>query len=589
VIPAFAVAAGAGKPSPPLGGSRNGEPAVYLLGITCNIHESSAAIIRDGVLVAAAEEERFTRRKHDSRFPSRSIEYCLRQAGISMRDVSHAGFYWQPWKGVLKRVWWLVRYFPRSLQTFRGGKRWRGSVLTLLKHLAVPVRLWRRGFRGRFHFVDHHLAHAASAFYPSPYESAAILTVDLCGEDCTTLLARGNGNRLIPLRRSYLPHSLGIFYAALTQFLGYQANADEYKVMGLAAYGQPRLENTFAGMIRVENGQLASDSSWFAFHVGSANCYSHRFETEFGPPCPDESQVDTGPYRDLAASGQAILEHRMLEMAAWCRAQTGEERFCMAGGVALNAVANGRLLDARIFKEIWVQPAASDAGCSLGIPFYIWHEVLGRPRRFVMEHAYWGPEYSELEMQQAIARGGLASRRVDDVEGETAKLLAEGTVVGWFQGRMEWGPRALGNRSILADPRRADMKDLINSKVKFREPYRPFAPSVLLEHVEDYFHFSGASPFMTFVCRVRDERQPQIPAVTHVDGTARIQTVSREHNPRYWGLLNQFRVLTGVPLVLNTSFNVKGEPIVCSPDDAVRCFLNTGLDYLVLGSHVCTR
>jgi carbamoyltransferase len=590
VIPAFAVPATAGKPrSPHLRGSRDGGQAVYLLGITCNIHESSAAIIRDGVLVAAAEEERFTRRKHDSRFPSRAIAYCLREAGISMGDVSHAGFYWQPWKGVLKRVWWLVRYFPASLQTLRGGKRWRGSVVTLLKHVAVPFRLWRQGFRGRFHFVDHHLSHAASAFFPSPFDSAAILTADLCGEDCTTLLGRGRGNRITPLQRSYLPDSLGIFYAALTQFLGYRANADEYKVMGLAAYGQPRLEDTFAGMIRVENGRLASDSSWFAFHVGSANCYSKRFETEFGPPCPDEGQVDTGPYRDLAASGQAVLENRLLEMAAWCRAQTGEERLCMAGGVALNAVANGRLVDSQIFKDIWVQPAASDAGCSLGIPFYIWHEVLGRPRWFVMEHAYWGPEYSELEMQQAIARGGLASRRVDDVERETARLLAEGAVVGWFQGRMEWGPRALGNRSILADPRRADMKDLINSKVKFREPYRPFAPSVLLEHVETYFQFIGASPFMTFACRVRDEKRSEIPAVTHVDGTARIQTVSREHNPRYWGLLNQFRALTGVPVVLNTSFNVKGEPIVCSPDDAVRCFLNTGLDYLVMGSHVCAR
>jgi carbamoyltransferase len=562
---------------------------IYLLGITCNIHESSAAIARDGVLIAAAEEERFTRLKHDSRFPSRAIEYCLREAGISMRDVSHAGFYWQPWKGVLKRVWWLVRYFPASLETFRGGKRWRGSVATLLKHLAVPLGLWRRGFRGRFHFVDHHLSHAASAFFVSPYESAAILTVDLCGEDCTALAGRGTAIRITALRRSYLPDSLGIFYAALTQFLGYRANADEYRVMGLAAYGRPRFVETFSGMVRIENGRLVSDSSWFAYHLGSANCYSKRFETEFGPPCPGEGQVDAGPYRDLAASGQAILENRMLEMAAWCRAQTGEERLCMAGGVALNAVANGRLLDARIFKNIWVQPAASDAGCSLGIPFYIWHEVLGRPRRFVMEHTYWGPEYSDLEMQQAIARGGLASTRVDDIERQTARLLAQGEVVGWFQGRMEWGPRALGNRSILADPRRADMKDLINSKVKFREPYRPFAPSVLLEHVETYFHFTGASPFMTFVCRVRTDKQAEIPAVTHVDGTARIQTVSREHNPRYWGLLNQFRELTGVPLVLNTSLNVRGEPIVCTPDDAVRCFLNTGLDYLVLGDHLCTR
>jgi len=566
----------------------NGQ-AVYLLGITCNIHESSAAIVRDGVLVAAAEEERFTRRKHDNRFPAQAIAYCLREAGISMRDVSYAGFYWQPWKGLLKRLWWLARYFPASLQTFRGGKRWRGSVATLIQHLAVPVRLWRMGFRGRFYFIDHHLAHAASAFFPSPYESAAILTVDLCGEDCTTLIARGTANRIMPVRRFYLPDSLGIFYAALTQFLGYRANVDEYKVMGLAPYGRPKFTETFAEMVRFENGRLKNDNSWFAFHVGAHDCYSRRFVDTFGPPCPDEERVEADPFKDIAASGQAVLENRMLGIATWCRQQTGEQRLCMAGGVALNAVANGRLLEQQIFDDVWVQPAASDAGCSLGIPFYIWHEVLGHPRRFVMEHAYWGPEYSEPEMRQAIARGGLRSRRAEDVAGETAKLLSEGAVIGWFQGRMEWGPRALGNRSILADPRRADVKNAINRKIKFREPYRPFAPSVQVEHVEDYFHFKGASPYMTFVCRVRDDRKADIPAATHVDGTARIQTVSRGHNPGFWRLLDEFRALTGLPVLLNTSFNVKGEPVVCSPDDAVSCFLKTELDYLVLGSHICTR
>jgi carbamoyltransferase len=576
-------------PSPDLRAPRSGGQAVYILGITCNIHESSAAIVRDGVLVAAAEEERFTRRKHDNRFPVQAIAYCLREAGISMRDVSYAGFYWQPWKGLLKRLWWLARYFPASLQTFRGGKHWRGSVATLIQHLAVPVRLWRMGFRGGFYFIDHHLSHAASAFFPSPYESAAILTIDLCGEDCTTLIARGNVNRITPVRRFYLPDSLGIFYAALTQFLGYRANVDEYKVMGLASYGQPRLAATFAEMVRFDDGRLRNDSSWFAFHVGNANCYSRRFEEAFGPACADESQLEAPQYRDIAASGQSVLENRLLELAKWCRDQTGADRLCMAGGVALNAVANGRLLDRGIFTNIWIQPAASDAGCSLGIPFYIWHEVLGQPRGFVMEHAYWGPGYSEQEMQQAITRGRLNSRRVDDIERETARLLADGRIVGWFQGRMEWGPRALGNRSILADPRRSEMKDTINRKVKFREPYRPFAPSVLQESVEDYFHFQGTAPYMTFVCRVRDDRKAEIPAVTHVDGTARIQTVSRAHNPRYWRLLDEFKALTGLPVLLNTSFNVKGEPIVCSPDDAVSCFLKTELDCLVLGNHICTR
>jgi carbamoyltransferase len=561
----------------------------YLLGLTCNIHESSAALVKNGTLIAAAEEERFTRRKHDSRFPAHAIEYCLREAGISMRELSYAGFYWQPWKGLLKRLWWLVRYFPASLQTLQSGKRWRGSVGTLLQHLAVPLRLWRMGFRGRFYFVDHHLAHAASAFVPSPYESAAILTADLCGEDCTTLIARGRANRIEPIRRFFLPHSLGIFYAALTQYLGYQANEDEYKVMGLASYGRSRFSDVFAGMVRFDNGRLINDSSWFAFHLGSANCYSHRFLDAFGPACRNEDHVEADIYKDVAASGQQVFENRLFEIATWCRNHTGEENLCMAGGVALNSVANGRLLERRIFKNIWVQPAASDAGCSLGIPFYIWHEVLGRPRSFVMEHAYWGPAYSASEMQRAIESGGLEFQRVDDVEQRIAGLLAQGFVIGWYQGRMEWGPRSLGNRSILADPRRAAIKDLINRKVKFREPYRPFAPSVMEEHVEEYFHFSGTAPYMTFVCRARDEKKGDIPAVTHIDGTARIQTVSRRHNPRYWTLLNEFKTLTGVPVLLNTSFNVRGEPIVCTPDDAVRCFLKTEIDYLVLGDIICRR
>jgi carbamoyltransferase len=568
-------------------------PDTYLLGICCNIHESSAALVKNGVLVAAAEEERFTRIKHDNRFPSHSIEYCLREAGISIGELSYAGFYWQPWKGVLKRLWWLVRYFPASLETFRSGKNWRGSTGTLASHLAVPLKLWRMGFRGRFYFIDHHVSHAASAFFVSPYRSAAILTVDLCGEDCTTLLAHGRDNRITPVRRFYLPNSLGIFYAALTQFLGYRANSDEYKVMGLAPYGRPTLADKVATMVRFEKGQLCNDNSWFAFHTGSGTCYSQRFVAEFGPPCRGEEHVDAEPYRNLARSGQDVLENVLHELVAWAKSETGEDALCLAGGVALNAVANGKLLDRQVFRNIWVQPAASDAGCSLGIPFYIWHEILGNPResdrRFVMDHAYLGPEYSEPQIQDAIRAHGLQVRCSADIAHDVARLLSEGHVIGWYQGRMEWGPRALGNRSILADPRRGDMKDVINRKIKFREPYRPFAPSVLEEEVGSYFNLAGSSPFMTFVCRVRDDRRTLIPAVVHVDGTARIQTVSRAHNPRFWSLISEFKALTGVPVLLNTSFNVKGEPIVCTPQDAVRCFLKTEIDYLVMGNSICTR
>jgi carbamoyltransferase len=562
---------------------------IHLLGICCNLHEASAAIVKNGVLIAAAEEERFSRRKHDNSFPVGAIAYCLREAGVSMSDVTYAGFYWQPWKGLLKRLWWLVRYFPASLQTFQGGKHWRGSAGTLLRHLAVPFKLRRMGFRGTFYFIDHHDAHAASAFLVSPFESAAIITSDLCGENCTTLLGRGDGHHIRRIRRFYLPHSLGIFYAALTQFLGYDINIDEYKVMGLASYGQPRFADTFSTMVRFDEGRLRNDSSWFNFHTGSGTCYSPRFVETFGAPCPDEGHVDADPYRDIAASGQQVLEQRLTAIARWCRDRSGADYLCMAGGVSLNSAANGRLLDEQIFKKIWVQPASGDAGCALGIPFHIWHERLGHPRAFVMDHAYWGPAYPESAMQEAIQSHGLTARRVDDVPQQAARLLADGYVIGWYQGRMEWGPRALGNRSILADPRRAEMKQIINSKIKFREPYRPFAPSVLEEDADAYFHFSGASPYMTFVCRVREARREQIPAVTHVDGTARIQTVSRTHNPRYWALIDAFKALTGVPVVLNTSFNVKGEPIVCTPEDAVRCFMKTELDYLVMGDLICSR
>jgi carbamoyltransferase len=359
--------------------------------------------------------------------------------------------------------------------------------------------------------------------------------------------------------------------------------------MGLAPYGDARFADTFAGMVRFADGRLRNDNSWFAYHLGGETCYSPRFVDAFGPPCSSEDRVGDEPYRAIAASGQRVLERVMAGMAAWSRTAADEDALCLAGGVALNAVANGRLLDDEGLRRVWVQPAASDAGCALGIPFYIWHQVLRRPRSFVMEHAYWGPAFSDDEIERAVAAAGLRGMRVPDVERQTARLLADGYVIGWFQGRMEWGPRALGNRSILADPRRAGMKDAINSKIKFREPYRPFAPSVVEEQVKEYFEFDGGSPFMTFVCRVRDDKKTVIPAVTHVDGTARIQTVSRQHNGRFWTLLTEFQTLTGVPVLLNTSFNVRGEPIVCTPADAVQCFLKTDLDYIVLGNTICAR
>lgn len=562
---------------------------VYILGINSNIHQSAAVLIKDGVLVAGAEEERFTRVKYDKRFPESAIEYCLKTAGITLADVQYAGFYWQPWKGLLKRVWWLFRYFPRSLQMLSGAKEGRGSLEVLCEHFSIPFKLRKRGFKGTFHFVDHHMAHAASAFFVSPYERAAIFTTDFCGEDCTTMLAVGTGNTIRPLARSFLPHSLGLFYAALTQFLGYKINADEYRVMGLAPYGTKKYTSIFSSMVKFVQGKIVVDNSWFDYHLGGERVYSKKWIQALGVPCSDENSVESGEYKHHAASGQGVLDSVFVDIGTWLQKHTQEKNLCMAGGVALNSVSNGKLKRAGVFGNIWVQPASYDPGCALGVCFYIWHHTLQKPRSFVMEHAYWGPEYSHEQMKAAAEAHGLEVRTCEDIEKVTATFLSEGKVVGWYQGRMEWGPRALGNRSILADPRREEMKEVVNRKIKFREPYRPFAPAVLEEDTAVYFDIEGTSPYMTMVCPVKKEKQNAIPAVTHIDGSARIQTVSKATNPRFWKLINAFKEITGESVVMNTSFNVKGEPIVCTPEEAVRCFLNTEMDYLILGTLLCSR
>lgn len=561
---------------------------VFILGINCNVHQSAAVLIKDGVLIAAAEEERFTRKKFDSAFPVEAIRYCLKEARIEMSDVRYAGFYWQPWKGLLKRLWWLVRYFPHSLKTFRAGGDGRGSIGTLFAHLSVPLKLWRLGFRGKFSFVDHHTAHAASAFFVSPYEQAAILTADFTGEHCSTLLGTGNGSEIRVLKRAFLPDSLGMFYAALTEFLGYRMHADEYRVMGLAAYGTPRYADIFRSMIVFKDGILTVDDTSFGY-PSAAPVYSKKWIELLGEPCTDESHITEQRYADIAASGQKVLEEMWVAIAAWLKEKTGQRNLVLAGGVALNASANGVLRQSGIFEHVWVQPAANDPGCALGVCYHIWHGVLKQPRTFVLNHAYWGPAATDDEIAAAIQTEGLESEYRDDIEAATARLLADGNVVGWYQGRMEWGPRALGNRSILADSRNSAIKEIVNGKIKFRELYRPFAPSVLEEDAEKYFELAGASPFMTFVFPVKADAKHLIPAVTHVDDSARIQTVSRSINPRFWQLINEFKKITGESVILNTSFNVRDEPIVCTPEDAVRCFLNTELDYLVMGRYLCKK
>lgn len=561
----------------------------YILGLNCNMHQSAVALIKDGQLIAAVEEERFTRKKYDKAFPHQAIQYCLNTAGITMADVDHIGFFWQPWRGLTTRLWWIIRYFPRSLATFRSNKKAGDSPFVVIRHFMMPFRFRQLGFRGKFHFLEHHLTHAASAFFVSPYENAAVFTTDFCGEHGTALMATGKGNTMNVLKRFYLPHSLGLFYGALTQFLGYKIDADEYRVMGLAPYGLPKYADTFAKMISFKNGELKVDNSWFAFHLGGDVVYSQKWIDTFGPPCSGEDAVEDGEYKHYAASGQKVLDDIFIEIGKWFKEHTDEEYLCLAGGVALNSVANGKLRDEHLFKDIWVQPAAYDPGCAVGSCFYIWHHTLGQPRSFVMEHAYWGPEYSEDEMRLAAKNHGLVCEFVDDIEKKTAALLANGEIIGWYQGRLEWGPRALGNRSILADPRRAEIKEVVNRKIKFRELYRPFAPSVLEEDASTYFEIDGPSPYMIFVCKVREAVRSLIPAVTHVDGSSRIQTVSKKTNQRYWNLINEFKKLTNIGVLLNTSFNVKGEPIVCTPEEAVRCFLKTDMDHLVMGKFLCSR
>lgn len=561
----------------------------YILGINGNIHQSAAVLIRDGVMVAGAEEERFSRKKYDHALPEKAIQYCLTEAGISLNEVDYAGFYWQPWKGLLLRVWWLIRYFPRSLQMLSSDKEGRGSFRVLIDHFMVPRWLRSRGFRGKFYFVDHHTAHAASAFFVSPFQEAAVLTTDFCGESCTTMIASGVDNQLKIQKRFYLPNSLGLFYGALTQYLGYTINADEYRVMGLAPYGTPKYTDIFQRMINVTKGALRNDNSWFSYHLGGATVFSEKWVETFGPPCMSEDAVEEGEYKHIAASGQKILEQTYVDLAQSAKDITGHKNICLAGGTALNSVANGVLQRAGVFERVWVQPAAYDPGCALGVCYYIWNQVLKKPRTFTMSHAYWGPSFEESRMEAAAHLYGLNCERVENSSVFAANKIAKGCVIGWYQGRMEWGPRALGNRSILADARSAKTKELVNSKIKFREPYRPFAPAVLEEDVHEYFDIPGQSPFMTIVCPVKEGKRSAIPAVTHVDNSARIQTVSKDANPPFWELLHEFKKITGESVVLNTSFNVKGEPIVCTPEEAVSCFLKTDMDYLIMGPYVCTR
>ncbi|HXI04369.1 MAG TPA: carbamoyltransferase [Candidatus Saccharimonadales bacterium] len=551
-----------------------------ILGVSAYYHDSAACLMRDGRVIAAASEERFTRKKHDHSFPVNAVRYCLQEAGIGIDDVDYLGFYDKPLVKFERILLTYIATFPRSFRSFN-----KAVPLWLTQKLRIPHLIRSlTGFEGEILFGDHHMSHAASSFLVSPYEEAAILTLDGVGEWSTATRGVGRGNDIELWSEIRFPHSLGLLYSAFTYFLGFKVNSAEYKVMGLAPYGEPKYyDKIMSEIIRVkDDGSFKLNMDYFAYDYG-LKMTNGKFSRLFGIPVREgEGKLDQ-VHKDIAASVQKVTEEIVLRNARWLHDKTGLTNLCMAGGVALNCVANGRVVRETPFKNIFVQPAAGDAGGAVGVAAYIHHSVLGNPREFRWEHAYWGPEFPREEIREYLDKHDVPYRECsrEELLSETARLIGEQNVIGWFQGRMEFGPRALGNRSILADARNPENKDVVNLKIKFRESFRPFAPSVLAERCSEYFELDCESPYMLLVADVRPGRRT-IPSVTHVDGSARIQSVRRDVNPLYYDLITEFDRQTGCPVIINTSFNVRGEPIVCTPHDAYLCFMRTKMDYLVL-------
>ena len=567
---------------------------MYILGLT-TLGDSAAALIKDGQLVAAAEEERFSRKKHHSGFPFKAIQFCLDHAGIELKDVEHVGHYWKPWilrhKAMQAAKAALISRDMFKARADRGIAQVSDSYLGMFKH---PKRL-REHFGPsdfKFHWIEHHQSHAASAFFVSPFESAAILTWDGTGEDTTTLFCKGTDNKLKVLNRIKLPHSLGQFYSAVTNYIGFDMFAgDEWKVMGLAAYGKPKYYDFFRERVLTTNGDsgFRFDIKVLDHHLAKHYQFPEAIINELGPSRKPGEEL-TEHHWDIACSAQKALEDTAIHLVGKIHEMTGEENLCMAGGVAFNSVMNGRIFHETPFKRFFVQPAAGDAGCSVGAAYYVWNQLLGNKRDFVMKHAYWGPGFTNEGCTAALDDAGLAYETIPDevLLPRLAKLISEGAIVGWFNGRMELGPRALGARSFVADPRRSDMREILNHKVKLREWFRPLAPSMHEEHGFDVFGVEHHDPFMITVIQVADEYKEKIPAVVHVDGSARPQMVNKGANPRYWNLIEEFRKITGIPMLLNTSFNVQ-EPIVCTPKDAINTFNNANFDALVLENNLAVR
>jgi carbamoyltransferase len=588
---------------------------MLILGISAFYHDSAATLVRDGEIVAAAQEERFTRKKHDSAFPSHALEYCLAQDGVELEDVDYVVFYDKPFLKFERLLETYIAFAPRGLRSFQMAiPLWIREKLFQKNLLHQDLERFGPKFdwQNKLLFTEHHQSHAASAFFPSPFEEALILTMDGVGEWATTSVAVGRGHNLEIIKEIYFPHSLGLLYSAFTYYTGFKVNSGEYKVMGLAPYGQPRYtQKIFDHLLDLKpDGSFRLNLEYFNYCTG-LTMTNGKFDSLFEGPARKPEELLTQRHMDLAASVQAALEEAVTRMTRALGAETGMKNLCLAGGVALNCVANGKVLREGHFERIWVQPASGDAGGSLGAALAAYHLFKGQPRTARkccdnMQGAYLGPEFSQQEIEARLTAIGAKFTSLSDEElvNASACALVQQKALGWFQGRMEFGPRALGARSILGDARSPSMQSLLNLKVKYRESFRPFAPSVLREDVADWFEMDCDSPYMLLVADVVEHRRKQmtaeqqklfgieklnvprsdIPAVTHVDYSARIQTVHRETNPRYHALITRFKELTGCPVIVNTSFNVRGEPIVCTPEDAFRCFMGTKIEALAIGN-----
>jgi carbamoyltransferase len=575
-----------------------------ILGINAYHGNASAAIVCEGRLVAAVEEERFNRVKYAAGFPAQAIRYCLKEAGLGLKDIDHVAVPRNPYARLGTKLFYALRMPAFARERMKVLAKFTGIPEALAQAFDTdPARV-----ASSFHRVEHHQAHLASAFFVSPFERAALLSADGLGDFASTMWGSGDGSRMRIEGAVTFPHSLGLFYSAVTQYLGFLKFGDEYKVMGLAAYGEAEQLEAFRDIVRANGNGFRLGLDYFTHHRTGpemswaeadktptlGKMFSEAMERRLGPKRNPEEPLEQR-HRNLASALQTRLEEVYLGMLKRLAERTGLKAVCLAGGVAFNCVANGKIFDTTGFEQVYVHPAAGDAGLAVGAAYYVWHQILRKPRSFVMGHAYWGPGYSRDEIRRAIDANGLGKNGCqieelseDNLMQRTAAIVAGGKILGWFQGRAEWGPRALGNRSIVADPRRPEMKEILNQRIKHREIFRPFAPSILAESTNEWFEKSHPSPFMTLAYSVRPEKREKIPAPTHVDGTGRLQTVTREANPRYWSLIKAFEQLTGVPVVLNTSFN-DNEPIVCRPEEALDCFQRTQMDALVLGDFLITR